>query len=551
MRLPKLRQLTEAQKQVYLYAPTDRHTLVSGPPGTGKTLIACLRAVEMQKKRVPVVLCMFSSVLAQYSSNAGHDGDTAIDSTTVFKWFQRWWTHSGIPPHQTAKNVFIEISYADRQSVKGTGARWDANEWSPWRHTKKGVWTVDGPKYHANPDVFSRWRVSDRPPVIDDDPYKIDWKAVSQHVFEHEEALALSSLELGTMLIDEGQDFAPGFYGTLRTISQIAAGREGVRAPLRCLVLADENQQITDDNSKLDDIVKELKIAEVNRYSLSDNFRNSREIAELAVQFFADVGNRPLLPDRTAERPVYSQVAGRQEAISRIVTWVRNNPGREVGVLVFDETTRAFMTDALDEILSKVQGRSIRVQSYSNATRDTRRADKLVFDSGDVVTVLNMQSCKGLEFDAAFIIDPYKAKIGLYGLDRYKMQMFVAVSRAREWVHLIDCDMAAATAPHQACMPDKRYLRRDGHDDEDSPVTSSRRPDAEPRVSNGLVETVETAKQDWEREIVRLVKKYGLVTTDMRNKGGALWVTANRDLASELEPLGFAFSEGRSAWWRR
>ena len=71
MRLPKLRDLTQAQQDVYLYAPTDAHVLVAGPPGTGKTLIACFRALELQKRKAPVVLCMFSRVLAKFASNAG------------------------------------------------------------------------------------------------------------------------------------------------------------------------------------------------------------------------------------------------------------------------------------------------------------------------------------------------------------------------------------------------------------------------------------------------------------------------------------------------
>ncbi|KVR98554.1 ATP-binding domain-containing protein [Burkholderia vietnamiensis] len=544
MRLPKLRQLTEAQKKVYLYAPTNRHTLVSGPPGTGKTLIACLRAVELRKKRDPVVLCMFSRVLAQYSSNAGDDD--AIHSTTVHRWFRQWWSRSGVPPHRAADNIAVNVNYDERAIVKAAGARWDPGRWSPWRR-KPGVWVVDGQSYYAAPDVFAQRQVSHDPPVVEGNRYNIDWNAVAAHLFEHEDCIPASALDLGTIMIDEGQDFAPGFYRTMRVIGAIAGGRgDAVSHPPRCFILADENQQITTENSTLKQIAEELRIADGNRYALCDNFRNSREIAELALQFFADVGDRPLLPARSSERPLYSQVAGMEDAIGRIVTWVRNNPGKEVGVLVFEEAMRGALTAGLRTTLSGVRGRAICVQSYSWAAREEHRVEDLVFDVGDVVTVLNMQSCKGLEFDAVFVVDPWRAQIGLYGADRFKMQMFVAVSRAREWVQLIDCGTAAGAAAHQVFMPGPEFLDREGGSERKQavllPLAAVVAPPARKEAP---------AKLDWERVLANLTEKHGFATIDARGKGGALWVIAGKEFAAELEPLGFAFSEGRLAWWRK
>lgn len=547
MRLPKLRQLTEAQKRVYLYAPTDRHTLVSGPPGTGKTLIACLRAVELKKKNVPVVLCMFSRVLARYSSNAG--GEHAIQSTTVHAWFYKWWKASGVPPHPTAQDVTVDVEYAERETVKAVGARWDPGAWSPWRK-KKGAWVVNGQVWHDNPQVFAHRSFSHSPSTIDGKPYVIDWHAVAEHLLEHESRIPAAALNLGTILVDEGQDFSPGFYKTLRVICAIAEIRGGaVLYPPRCFVLADENQQITDENSTLADITRELKIADDNRYALFDNFRNSREIAELAIRFFANVGDLPRLPARLSEKPVYSEVAVRKDAVTRIVTWLRNNPGKEVGVLVFDDATRGALTEDLHGALSVVKGRTIRVQSYSSVASEASPAENLLFDAGDVVTVLNMQSCKGLEFDAVFVVDPWKARIGIYGVDRFKMQMFVAVSRARDWVHVIDCGVAAKTAPHQACMPGEEYLENEGvrgNGTLEVVVEPLRGVEGAAAILNGAVE-----KTEWELGLARLVEEHNLRTTDMRARGGALWVAADGKFARELEVLGFTFVEKRSAWWRK
>ena len=141
--------------------------------------------------------------------------------------------------------------------------------------------------------------------------------------------------------IDEGQDFPPGFYKTLRTISAVAAARGNVIShPPRCFVLADENQQLTEENSTLQQITEALGISAESRYQLLDNFRNSKEIAELARSFFADVGVLPRVPDRPSEKPVYAQVAGRTEIVDRIKIWFTNNPGKEIGIFVFNEAAR-------------------------------------------------------------------------------------------------------------------------------------------------------------------------------------------------------------------
>ena len=347
MRLPKLRQFTEEQKRVYLYAPTDKHVLVTGPTGTGKTLIACLRAIELEKRKVPVMLGMFNRVLARYSSNAA-DG-SSIPSATVLSWFGDWWKRSsGLPPYPGGTNrIAIEVPYEQREAAKQAGAGWQANEWRPWEK-RTGVWMVDVQAYLANPEAFSAWKIWHEPPRAQDNASGVDWDAVATHVLMNEECIPDEALELGTLLIDEGQDFPSGFYKTLRTLSAVASARGArIQHQPRCFVLADENQQITTSNSTLDEIAAALGIAADNRYLLLDNFRNTREIAELARSFFADVGAMPNLPARAGERPMLSVVANRAQVAERIRIWLTNNPGKEVGVLVFGEATRKAMTTML------------------------------------------------------------------------------------------------------------------------------------------------------------------------------------------------------------
>ncbi len=554
MRLPRITQLTEDQKRVYLYAPTDKHILVHGPPGTGKTLIACFRAIELQKKKVPVVLGMFNRVLAEYSSNVA-DGH-AMPSQTVLVWFRNWWKKSGLPPHPAiAGRMVVQAPFDQNDQLKAAGARWNPTEWRPWGRGR-GAWTVDAEKYWVNPELFAEWKLWHEPPSVDKDSNQIDWSEVAKHIMDHESAILDNMLDLGTLLVDEGQDFPPGFYKTLRQISALSADPERkVAHPLRCFVLADENQQITEQNSTLKQIAEALKIADENKYLLLDNFRNSKEIAELARQFFADVGVLPRLPSRSSATPSYACVGSHSEVVQRIKIWLTNNPGKEVGVLVFSDATRGALVTALQGALGGMRGRGITVQTYSWKTRKENKAENLLFDTPDVVTVINAQSCKGLEFDAVFIVDLHEAPIGLYGPDRFKMQMFVAVSRGRDCVSLVDSGRQAQAGKYYECLPGDAFLERENA----APALKSGKTIAkpvQPAVSAASEKTDGTgsasgANSEWESELLKLEKKGIFSVSDRRPKGGAVWVNGGNELARFVEPLGFVYSAKREGWWRK
>ena len=527
-----------------------------GPPGTGKTLIACLRAIELHKKKVPVVLGMFNRVLAKYSSNAADGGD--MPSQTVMIWFREWWNKSGLPPHpNTPGKIAIEVSFDQRNQVRAAGARWHPTQWRPWGR-RMGAWMVESEVFFSDPVAFSNWRLWHTPPAVDGKPDSIDWADVARHILEHEDSIHDSALDLGTLLIDEGQDFPPGFYKTLRQISSVAASRgKRISHPPRCFILADQNQQLTEENSTLQEIADALRINEDNRYLLLDNFRNSKEIAEFARSFFADVGVLPRLPKRSSEKPCYAIVAGHSALVERIRIWLTNNPGKEVGVFVFEDRTRVSMVAALKQAVSQMRGRDITVQTYSWKTRRENKAEDLLFDTPDVITVLNMQSCKGLEFDAVFIVDLHEAPIGIYGPDRFKMQMFVAVSRARDCANLIDSGHRAGVGACYDCLPGSDVLEREnGHNParhakpaattDSVPVEGLTLPKRGP-----LNHPESTGSTNWEVELSKIVAKGNLIFSDRRPKGGAVWVNGGADLAGLLEPLGFQHSERRSGWWRK
>jgi len=551
MRLPKLRELTEAQTDVYLYASNDAHVLVAGPPGTGKTLIACFRAVELQKRGVPVVLCMFNRVLAKYASNAGDGQESALTVQTARQWFLQWWKHAGMPPRSQGSDILVRAAYEDRVAVKAAGARWNKNVWCPWRG-KPGAWVARIDEWNEISDRFSQWTTMQDPPAHPEACAEYDWDAICAHVTDHSDSLSEASVSPGTLLIDEGQDFPPGFYRFLRLLSAIGSSRRAAH-PLRCMVLADENQQINQFNSTLKDIQSSLKIAAEHRYQLLDNFRNTREIAELARQFFADVGVLPLLPDRRGELPAFVECDNMSACIKAIMTWVANHPGKETGVLVFKENKRELLHTGILAAARKMTGRDITVQSYSWQSRADNNVEDLVFDGRDVITVLNTQSCKGLEFDAVFIVDLQDSPIGSIGADRFRMQMFVAVSRARQWVELLESSPVQPAEPFLKELPQAQYLRRGPA--ASAPATLHT---AAPivigkgtAVPAPVVATPATtmAVADWENKVLALARTQGWKFEDLRPHG-CFWVYAPERAPGHLAELGFRFTARRNGWWR-
>ena len=176
--------------------------------------------------------------------------------------------------------------------------------------------------------------------------------------------------------------------------------------------------------------------------------------------------------------------------------------------------------------------------SYSRIVHCTVR----MFDKPDVVTVLNTQSCKGLEFDAVFVVNLHEAQIGIYGPDRFKMQMFVAVSRARDWVSLLDFGPRAQTGTYYECLPGPEFLEREN-------IAEAIKPRKLPAKPAALAAPGEAA--DRESELLQLAKKRGLSVNDRRPQGGAVWVNGGNELSRLLEPLGFRYSAKREGWWRK
>lgn len=247
-----------------------------------------------------------------------------------------------------------------------------------------------------------------RPPPATE-PYKYVWDEVIKTV-------AVSPPEAGSvpnLLVDEGQDLPKMFYAVAQHIAQ------------NMVVFADENQRIKDDNST---------IQEIRTYGglpaphlLTKNYRNTREIAELAATFYTGLSTGiPDLPTRAGARPVMQAFPTRSAAIEFIRRFAKNNSDLQIGIFTATKTLQNGFWYGLDGTVD------MPVQRYIGGKG--ARADVIDFE-GPSITVVNYASAKGLEFDAVFIPE-LQAYDKDPGSTDFRMQMYVLISRAREQLFL-------------------------------------------------------------------------------------------------------------------
>ncbi|NCC93607.1 MAG: DUF2075 domain-containing protein, partial [Opitutae bacterium] len=124
---------------------------------------------------------------------------------------------------------------------------------------------MDG-KVHAQPwitwfkGVF-RSALKRPSPILNDQPFALDWASIGDAIAAGTDLPAPS---IPFLIIDEGQDMPPPFYHALAEF-----GFE------HFFVVADQNQQITNQHSTVRDIASALAIDPRDRTELAENYRNA------------------------------------------------------------------------------------------------------------------------------------------------------------------------------------------------------------------------------------------------------------------------------------
>lgn len=218
------------------------------------------------------------------------------------------------------------------------------------------------------------------------------------------------------VIVDEGQDMPADFYFMLRVASK------------SMLILADENQRITQDQSTLDEIRAATGITDTIR--LGQNHRNTRGIAELAATFYTGKPSGiPGLPSPdTNGKPALRWHAKLHQTIDYIASVERKSAQARIGVLLpYAEQVKQYYNRLSDKTTKPVE-------VYLNTGGKNKIPPPELSRPG--VKILSWASAKGLDFDVVLLpeLQSVREDPGAEGL---QMKLYVLCSRARQKLELL------------------------------------------------------------------------------------------------------------------
>ena len=233
-------------------------------------------------------------------------------------------------------------------------------------------------------------------------PYVYDWNAM----FATLERRGVTPKPTH-VIVDEGQDLPKEFFRYLRNFVATTV-----------TVFADEDQALSDKRSTPRDIKEAARLDDP--VLLCANHRNTPEIARVAEYYHAGDAPVPEVhrpPSGELPRVVLYRENG---TTTRIANWYRARGGR-VGVAVVNNATGEILYSQLQKQLA-----GQRVQFY---TSDRQNEDEIdLLESG--ITILNVQSIKGQEFDTVFVME--FDELLLDASEANKRKMYMLCARARD-----------------------------------------------------------------------------------------------------------------------
>jgi len=220
------------------------------------------------------------------------------------------------------------------------------------------------------------------------------------------------------IIIDEGQDKPINFYATLMYF--------GLK---NFFIVADQNQQITEDNSSRQELTDILGL-EVNEViELKENFRNSHPIGLFSNSFFTDPASPPPeLPSKkrvSLGTPILYEYTDYQNCANLILREADRDNRNLIGIVVANDEVRETYVNLLENTEIKLDNPKPIISTYF---AEDKKVPNINFAYSGIV-VLNDKSIKGLEFDIVFIIiDGFQVYNN--DLDNMKKRFYVMSSRA-------------------------------------------------------------------------------------------------------------------------
>ena len=225
------------------------------------------------------------------------------------------------------------------------------------------------------------------------------------------------------LIIDEGQDMPPKYYAALQCAGYI-----------NFFIVADQNQQITEENSTRQELTDNLGLEPKDVIELKVNYRNSHPIALFASHFYTDKGSPPPdLPDKTSlETPTLHTDLTSKNIATMLLREADKDDRKLIGVVVANDTIRDSYVNSMIHLELSLDNLHPVISTYSSKEK---KPVSINFSQGGIV-VLNDKSIKGLEFDIVYIIlDGFK----IYNNDQTSMKkrLYVMSSRAIEKLALV------------------------------------------------------------------------------------------------------------------
>jgi DNA helicase IV len=250
---------------------------------------------------------------------------------------------------------------------------------------------------------FCRRQWGRTPPQIE--PFVFDW----EQIFELHRQKKVPKDSIPYLLIDEAQDLPKEFFFLAR---EMAA---------ELTVFADENQRISAINSQLSEIRSAIRPD--GQFELRRNYRNTKEIAEVAAHFYTGVATgKPDPPTRSGPPVELSAYPTTSDMTTRIANLAKTNRHMQLGVLL---PTKKLVKRYVNSLKTK----GVDAQFYFRVAGPDKKP-QIDFDAPGVV-VTTWASAKGLEFDTVFVPELQSDSFDLEK-PTLKMELYVLSSRARE-----------------------------------------------------------------------------------------------------------------------
>ena len=194
-------------------------------------------------------------------------------------------------------------------------------------------------------------------------------------------------------------------------------------------IVADQNQQITEDNSSRQELTDLLGLEVEDVIELKENYRNSHPIGLFSSSFFTDLSspppNLPSISKSSLGIPILYEYSNYQDCVKMILREADRDNRNLIGVVTANDNVRDTYVAKLETIELKLDNPKPIISTYSSKDK---KAPNINFAYSGIV-VLNDKSIKGLEFDIVFImIDGFKVYNN--DMDSMKKRFYVMSSRA-------------------------------------------------------------------------------------------------------------------------